>query len=107
MLMATAACAQDTRKVTEPVIPPSCFVLSAKLNAVDGKTLAEADEDKLDTNRIQKAIDACPKGQSVELKADGRLICGPASRCGWMPRPSCSDREMRGSTKSVRAVAAR
>ena len=71
LLVAMAAYGQDTRNVTEPVIPPSCFVLSAKLSAVSGKTLAPADEDKLDTNRIQKALDACPKGQTVELKADG------------------------------------
>jgi polygalacturonase len=69
-LVAAAAFAQDTRTVTEPAIPPACFVLIAKLSAVDGKTLPEPDEDKLDTTRIQKAIDACPKGQSVELKAD-------------------------------------
>ena len=69
-VVAAAAHAQDTRTVTEPAIPPSCFVLSAKLAAVGGKTLAEADEDKLDTNRIQKALDACPKGFTVELKAD-------------------------------------
>jgi hypothetical protein len=76
----TAAYAQDTRKVTEPVIPPSCFVLSAKLSVVDGKTLAETDEDKLDTERIRKAIDGCPKGQAVELKADGArdaFLSGP------------------------------
>jgi polygalacturonase len=97
LLVATAAYAQDTRNVTEPVIPPSCFVLSAKLSAIDGKTaaapipgprplapgpvsLAEADEDKLDTGRIQKAIDGCPKGQTVELKADGAhdaFLSGP------------------------------
>jgi polygalacturonase len=79
-LVATAAYAQDTRNVTEPVIPPSCFVLIAKLSAVDGKTLAEADEDKLDTNRIQKAIDGCPKGLTIELKADGAhnaFLSGP------------------------------
>jgi polygalacturonase len=70
-LALSAAYAQDTRTVTEPVIPPSCFVLTAKLSAVSGKSLADSDEDKLDTNRIQKALDACPKGQTVELKADG------------------------------------
>jgi len=32
---------------------------------------AEADESKLDTERIQKAIDGCKAGQAVELKADG------------------------------------
>ena len=79
-VVAAAAYAQDTRTVTEPAIPPSCFVLSAKLAAVGGKTLAEADEDKLDTNRIQKALDACPKGFTVELKADGAhdaFLSGP------------------------------
>ena len=80
MLAAMAAYGQDTRNVTEPVIPPSCFVLSARLSAVNGKTLAEGDEDKLDTNRIQKAIDGCPKGSTVELKADGAhnaFLSGP------------------------------
>ena len=79
-LLAAAAYAQDTRTVTEPAIPPSCFVLSAKRSAVDNKTLPEADEDKLDTDRIQKAIDACPKGQAVELKADAShnaFLSGP------------------------------
>ena len=66
----SAAYAQDTRTVTEPVIPPSCFVLTAKLSAVGGKTLAATDEGSLDTNRIQKALDACPQGQAVELKPD-------------------------------------
>jgi polygalacturonase len=70
--LAFSAWAQDTRNVNEPVIPPSCTVLTARLTAVDGnKTLAEADESKLDTERIQKAIDACAKGQAVELKPEG------------------------------------
>ena len=80
VLTLPAAYAQDTRNVTEPVIPPSCFVLSAKLSAVNGKTLVDSDEDKLDTNRIQKAIDGCPKGFTVELKADGAhdaFLSGP------------------------------
>jgi polygalacturonase len=91
-----AAYGQDTRNVTEPVIPPSCFVLSARLSAVNEAlpapfpsprplapgpiSLAPADEDKLDTNRIQKAIDGCPKGSTVELKADGAhnaFLSGP------------------------------
>ncbi len=75
--------AQDTRHVTEPAIPPGCTVLTANLTAVDGnKTLAESDEDKLDTSRIQQAIDACPKGRAVELKADGAhnaFLAGPLS----------------------------
>ena len=46
------ALAQDTRNVTEPVIPTACTTLNAVLNT----TLSEADEAKLDTVRIQKAI---------------------------------------------------
>src|SRR5260370_3011100 len=72
--LALAAHAQDTRNVTEPVIPPSCAVLTAKLAAIDGnKTLADADEGKLDTGRIQQPMDTCPKGQAVVLKAAGTL----------------------------------
>jgi polygalacturonase len=76
-----AAHAQDTRNVTEPVIPQSCAVLTAKLAAVEGnKTLADADEAKPDTGRIQQAMDTCPKGQAVVLKAAGALnafLTGP------------------------------
>ena len=43
-----ALSAQDTRHVTEPVIPPSCVVLQANLHATDN-ALAESDETKLDT----------------------------------------------------------
>jgi polygalacturonase len=64
----TLVVAQDTRTVVEPVIPPSCAVLSAQLAA----PLSAADESKLDTARIQQAIDQCPPGQAVELKPDGR-----------------------------------
>ena len=77
----SAAWAQDTRNVTEPVIPPSCAVLAASLTAIDGnRTLAEADESSSDTGRIQQALDACGKGQAVELKADGAhnaFLSGP------------------------------
>jgi polygalacturonase len=71
--------AQDTRTVTEPVIPRSCTVLSAKIRRT-GKTIAEADEAKLDTARIQAALDHCTAGQAVELKAEGELnafLAGP------------------------------
>jgi polygalacturonase len=61
-----AAAAQDTRQVAEPKIPPSCTKLEATLRAVDNK-LAEADETKLDTERIQKALDTCKPGTAVEL----------------------------------------
>src|ERR1035441_1176835 len=79
--LALAAHAQDTRNVTEPVIPPGCAVLTAKLAGFDSnKTLAEADEGKLDTARIQQAMDTCAKGQAVVLKADGArnaFLTGP------------------------------
>jgi polygalacturonase len=79
--LAFAAHAQDTRNVTEPVIPQSCAVLKAALTAVDGnKTIAEADESKLDTARIQNALDGCAKGQAVVLKAEGAhnaFLTGP------------------------------
>src|ERR1700678_1532961 len=65
------ASAQDTRRVTEPVTPSSCTVLTAKLTSqtIAGlSTLADADESKPDTARIQQAMDHCKPGQAVELK---------------------------------------
>ena len=56
--------AQDTRTVTEPVIPHSCTVLTARLKT-------PGDETRTDTARIQSAIDGCAAGQAVELKAGG------------------------------------
>ncbi len=73
------AAAQDTRQVTEPRIPSSCTKLEARLHAIDNK-LAEADEQKLDTERIQKAIDSCKPGMAVELapsKADNAFLTAP------------------------------
>jgi polygalacturonase len=59
---------QDTRHVTEPVIPKSCVVLTARLASIE--------EDKLDTAQIQEALDKCPQGQAVELS--GKLfLAGP------------------------------
>lgn len=58
--------------VTEPVIPSPCRTLSA--------ALATIDETKLDTARIQQALDGCPAGQAVELKSSGGLdkfLTGP------------------------------
>jgi polygalacturonase len=67
---------QDTRNVTEPVIPPVCTTLAAKLDT----NLPEADETKLDTSRIQEALDHCEKGKAVELKVAGghnAFLSGP------------------------------
>lgn len=64
--------AQDTRSVTEPVFPPSCAVLKARLS--------EVDEAQPDTRRIQQALDRCSPGQAVELRPEsGRaaFLSGP------------------------------
>lgn len=66
-LMGSAVCAQDTRAVTEPRLPATCAVLNARLSAPGGK-LAGVDEQRLDTSRIQAAIDACNPGHAVELR---------------------------------------
>jgi polygalacturonase len=70
-LAATRAGAQDTRTVTEPVVPPACATLRAELATVGDTTIAGADERRLDTKRIQQAIDGCAKGRAVVLRADG------------------------------------
>jgi polygalacturonase len=76
--------AQDTRTVTEPVIPPTCVALGAALTIVgtghSGAALAAGDEGKLDTERIQKAIDHCGKGNGVLLQSKGganAFLSGP------------------------------
>ena len=71
--------AQDTRTVTEPTIPPVCATLDAHLQAA-GQSLAPADEQKLDTDRIQKALDHCGKGRGVllqEVGAANAFLSGP------------------------------
>ena len=69
-LALAVANAQDTRNITEPAIPSSCL-LTVRLSAINGnKTLAETDEDRPDTARIQQVIGKCPQGQAVELRAD-------------------------------------
>src|SRR5258706_1044950 len=82
LLMALgAAHAQDRRTGREPSFPKSCAVITAGLTAVENnRTVAEADESRVDTGRIQKAIDACPNGKAVELRADGArnaFLSGP------------------------------
>ena len=74
-----AAWTQDTRTVTEPRIPSVCVSLKAQL-AVGRGGVAEEDEGKLDTARLQKALDACDVGKAVELAGNGSssaFLSGP------------------------------
>ena len=60
--------AQDTRTVTQPVIPASCTVLASQLGIVSGEPASEM---TFDTARIQAALNACPSGEAVELAPSG------------------------------------
>jgi polygalacturonase len=76
---AVGGLAQDTRTVVEPKIPASCVHLAAELRSVNSK-LAEADERKLDTARIQAALDSCKPGMAVELRpasGNNAFLSGP------------------------------
>jgi polygalacturonase len=78
-LFTTALAAQDTRIVGEPFFPQLCTTLDAQIES-QGHTLAAADEQKLDTARIQKAIDKCGKGRAVLLHVNGAnnaFLSGP------------------------------
>src|SRR5271154_2532807 len=71
--------AQDTRQVTEPMIPASCVQLPAQLRAVRDQ-VAPSDEGKLDTARIQSALDKCKPGMAVELvpaSGNNAFLTGP------------------------------
>ena len=78
-LGASSLAAQDTRTVIEPVFPELCTTVDAQLHT-DGHSLAAGDEQKLDTARIQKAIDKCGKGRAVMLHVDetnNAFLSGP------------------------------
>lgn len=79
ILNATQLHAQDTRTVIEPILPPACATLDAALHT-EGQSLAAADEQKLDTERIQKALDRCGRGRGVVLHVKGMnnaFLSGP------------------------------
>ncbi len=79
-LVARVSPAQDTRNVVEPKRPPACASLTAELTPVADTTLSEGDETKLDTPRIQAAIDHCGAGRAVVLRANGAkraFLSGP------------------------------
>lgn len=72
--------AQDTRTVTEPNRPAACTTLRAELTSVADTTLAASDERRLDSQRIQRAIDGCASGRAVVLVPDGAhdaFLTGP------------------------------
>jgi polygalacturonase len=65
---AVAASGQDQRFVMEPKVPAVCVKLEAKLATPQKEgALRIGDEGKLDTQRIQQAIDGCGVGKAVEL----------------------------------------
>ena len=80
MALGVLVCAQDTRKVVEPSIPPACSTLKAKL-ARAGASIAFEDEERLDTARVQAALDACPPGHAVVLQRESErrdaFLAGP------------------------------
>lgn len=71
--------AQDARKVVEPSFPPLCATVDAQLHA-NGVSLAAADEQKLDTARIQSSIGRCGRGRAVRLRINedkNAFLSGP------------------------------
>lgn len=81
LVLAMSAGAQDRRTVTEPHTPPACTQLVARLQGTDGG-LASEDESRLDTSRLQAALDACGAGHAVKLVAQAgknAFLSGPIS----------------------------
>ena len=79
-LLAWPLTAQDTRTVREPVVPSACATLDAALVPQGDTTVSEADEGRLDSPRIQQALDRCTSGQAVVLKTSGTrraFVSGP------------------------------
>jgi polygalacturonase len=73
-----SATAQDMRNVTEPRVPPVCITLTASLEGANG--INPKDETRLDTARIQMALDQCGQGRAVELVRNGArtaFLSGP------------------------------
>ncbi len=73
VLLGSCACAQDSRHVNEPKLPPPCAVLIANRTAPDP---GRSD----DQQRIQQALNACPTGHAVHLAASNELsafLSGP------------------------------
>ena len=68
LVVCAAACAQDTRNVSEPTYPKICKILYAELTPHNGQLPNEPIEQHYrDNDRITKAMNNCPAGQSVVL----------------------------------------
>jgi polygalacturonase len=81
LLSASTLVAQDTRSVSEPQIPAACVTLDAAIETNHG-VISAHDEQTLDTQRIQNAIDQCAAGKAVVLRAHGHknvFLTGPIS----------------------------
>jgi polygalacturonase len=79
LLTTSYLAAQDSRTVLEPTLPPICASLDAQLS-IAGHNLAKADEARLDTERIQQALDSCGKGHGVLLRThenSNAFLSGP------------------------------
>jgi polygalacturonase len=61
-----ALLAQDTRTVTQPVIPSNCAALTAEITATADDLNSTANA-HFDTSRIQSALNSCTTGHAVEL----------------------------------------
>ncbi len=75
------AAAQDTRTVTEPVIPASLYGSGGQpdIGSQSGVSRRQT-RARPDTKRIQEAIDKCQPGKAVELTTDGdkdAFLSGP------------------------------
>ncbi|HEX8713721.1 MAG TPA: pectinesterase family protein [Terracidiphilus sp.] len=81
VFLALALHAQDTRTIIEPHIPAACVTLKARIAAPHG-IIPAAEEQSLDTARIQNALDTCTPGKAVVLEKDGAkdvFLIGPIS----------------------------
>jgi polygalacturonase len=79
LLLPSILSAQDTRQVTEPHIPAACATLDANI-AVSHGVISPADEQRLDTERIQRKIDHCAPSKAVVLQAHANrnvFLTGP------------------------------
>jgi polygalacturonase len=79
LVFVLTASAQDTRTVSEPRIPDACVTLDAQIAAPQG-AISDQDEQRLDTARIQSAMDGCAAGKAVVLRGKGAknvFLSGP------------------------------